>query len=549
MFHLKLAIFKNKIKSIPKEHSLLKIIFVGSFLLFLLFSIFFLVYKGCIFIKVFPFGELLIERGLFLFFLTIFSLIIFSSLITSLSTLYTSPEVLLLRSLPIPISQIFNIKFQEAMLFSSWAPIIFCIPIITGYGIAMKSSFLIYPFIILSIPLLTAISSTIGCFILLIFSLFFPIKRGYFIILGFFLLSIPLFLFSLKFGLFKEIPDEPFEFFGRLIEGMAFSTHPLLPSVWLVKGIKMIEEKNIKDVIFYFLVLLSNASFLFLITNSLAGLFYLKGMERIESSGTHSKKENLFKFIKMLFFFFPKRIRCLCAKDITVFLRDPTQISQFLIFFGITFVYILNLPRTPYQIDILYWKFMVLFLNVCALSLITSSLTTRFVFPLISLEGKRFWILMTSPLTKKTLILQKLVLNTFIFLIITEGLMALLNIILTTEKYIFIFSLVMIGIMNIVLTSVSISLGAIYPDFKKENPAFIVSGLGGTINAITSILYCLVSILIIAIPSSFYALNKFSSYEIIGKISHEIFLFILVSSFLFFLPVILGIKRLEKVEV
>lgn len=329
---------------------------------------------------------------------------------------------------------------------------------------------------------------------------------------------------------------------------MSFSTHPLLPSVWLVKGLKLAGEKSY-DAIFYFLVLLSNALFLFILTQSLANLFYLKGMERIESSGSHSKKDNLFGCLKILFFFFPSRIRALCAKDITVFLRDPMQIAQFLIFFGIMFIYILNLPRTPYQIDILYWKFLVLFLNIGALSLIVSTLTTRFVFPLISLEGRRFWVLMTSPLTKKTLIVEKLSLNTFIFLIITSILMAFLNTILTTEPYIFILSLVMVGVISITLTSLSVSLGAIYPDFKKENPASIVSGLGGTINAIISIFYCLFSILIIAIPVSSYALNRFSPSLIIKKLQPEIFIFLLVSFSLFFIPLIFAIKRLETTEV
>ncbi|MEW6679600.1 MAG: hypothetical protein AB1297_01085 [bacterium] len=548
IFHLKAIILKNKIKSIPKEHSLLKILFVGILSSLLLLSIFFLIYKGCIFIKAFPFGELLIERGLFLFFLTIFSLIIFSSLVAGLSTLYISKEVLLLRSLPIPISSIFNIKFQEATILSSWAPIIFSIPIVFGYGMAMRSPFLIYPFAILAIPLLTLISSTIGTGLLLILSLFFPIKRGYILTLGLFLLSIPLFLFCLKFGIFKEISDKPFEFFGRLIEGMAFSTHPLLPSSWFVKGLKLVEEKS-REAIFYFFVLLTNALFLFTLTNSLALLFYLKGMERIESSGSHSKKMNLFRLIRGAFFFLPKRIKALCAKDITIFLRDPMQIAQFLIFFGIMFIYILNLPRTPYQIDLLYWKFLILFLNIAALSLITSTLTTRFVFPLISLEGKRFWVLMTSPLTKKALVIEKLILNTFIFLVITEILMLFLNKILKTEPYISFLSLIMIGIMSIVLVSLSVCLGAIYPDFKKENSASIVSGLGGTINAIISLFYCLSSILIIAIPASSYALNRLSLLMIIKRLSEEIWFFLLFSLLVFFVPLILGIKRLEKVEV
>ncbi|HAW49929.1 TPA: hypothetical protein DCX16_03145 [bacterium] len=547
MFKLKLLLLKNRIITIPKDHSLLKIVFVSLLSFVLLFLTFFFVYKACRFVSIFPFGDLLIERGLFLFFFVIFSLLVFSSLITSLSTMFMSKEVSLLMSLPISQSSIFNMKFLESLILSSWAPVLLSIPFLFGYGVG--KSFIIWPFILISLPLLAIISCSIGSCLLVFFSLFFPMKKGNLFIIGLLVLVFPLFLFCLKFGIFKEIPDQPFVFFGKLIDSMGFSTHPLLPSYWFVSLIKFIKDGNVFDGVFYLMVIASNAVFFLVILQDLGSRFYLSGIDRIESSGSHSKHRNIFVFTKLPLFFLPKKFKALCSKDITVFLRDPVQIAQFLIFFGIIFIYTLNLPRSPYKIDIEYWKNLVLFLNICAIGLITSTLTTRFVFPLLSLEGGRFWIILISPVTKTTLIFQKLFLSSSVFFLISVGLISFLNTILATEKIGYFLSCSMIGIMTIGLCSLSVGLGALFPDFKNPNPARIVSGFGGTINAIASCFYVITSVLLIAVPVQFYALNRFSYNEFINKLWFVIGMFLSFSFLVFFVPLFFGVKGLEKKEV
>jgi len=40
------------------------------------------------------------------------------------------------------------------------------------------------------------------------------------------------------------------------------------------------------------------------------------------------------------------------------------------------------------------------FLNLAVVGLILSTFTTRFIYPLISLEGRRFWILSQLPVAR-----------------------------------------------------------------------------------------------------------------------------------------------------
>ncbi len=94
------------------------------------------------------------------------------------------------------------------------------------------------------------------------------------------------------------------------------------------------------------------------------------------------------------------RLRLLIVKDLRLFRRDPVQWSQFLIFFGLLALYFLNTRRFSYDVNYAAWVNMISFLNLAVVGLILSTFTTRFIFPMISLEGRRFWILGLLPVRR-----------------------------------------------------------------------------------------------------------------------------------------------------
>ena len=53
------------------------------------------------------------------------------------------------------------------------------------------------------------------------------------------------------------------------------------------------------------------------------------------------------------------------------------------------------------------WVNMISFLNLAVVGLILSTFTTRFIFPMISLEGRRFWILGMLPVRRDTILWGK----------------------------------------------------------------------------------------------------------------------------------------------
>ncbi|KKL94738.1 hypothetical protein LCGC14_1861700, partial [marine sediment metagenome] len=108
-------------------------------------------------------------------------------------------------------------------------------------------------------------------------------------------------------------------------------------------------------------------------------------------------------FIALLYFL-PFGLVLLIVKDLRLFRRDPVQWSQFLIFFGLLGLYFVNVRSFRYDHYYVGWVNVISFLNLSVVGLLMSTFTTRFIFPMISLEGRRFWILGLLPLRRETIL-------------------------------------------------------------------------------------------------------------------------------------------------
>jgi ABC-2 type transport system permease protein len=130
-----------------------------------------------------------------------------------------------------------------------------------------------------------------------------------------------------------------------------------------------------------------------------------------------------------------------------------------------------------------------------------ATLTTRFVFPQFSLEGKRLWIVGMAPLGLVKVLRAKFWLASRAALVVTLGLIWLschmLRIPLERTSYLGLI----IATMTFTLTGLAIGLGALYPNFREDNPTKIVSGFGGTLCLVLSFLYIVGSVTLLAMGS------------------------------------------------
>ena len=114
--------------------------------------------------------------------------------------------------------------------------------------------------------------------------------------------------------------------------------------------------------------------------------------------------------------------RALAVKDLRMFWRDTTQWGQSVMFFGLLGAYIINLRNFTHQLTSPFWINAVAFLNLGACAFNLASVTTRFVFPQFSLEGRRLWIVGMSPMGLERIVKTKYWLASTLSLVVTLGL-------------------------------------------------------------------------------------------------------------------------------
>jgi len=176
-----------------------------------------------------------------------------------------------------------------------------------------------------------------------------------------------------------------------------------------------------------------------------------------------------------------------------------------LIFFGVLGVYVANIRSLPYNLGIEEARGGIALLNLAATALVLSTFTGRFIFPLISLEGKKFWVLGLAPVERRRILYGKYFFAFFGSLAVSEALIIFSDWMLAFPASVMLGHAVMVLAICSGLAAVSVGLGACYPNLKEDNPARIVAGFGGTLNLIVSMLYILLMVAGVAMPFQLFA--------------------------------------------
>jgi ABC-2 type transport system permease protein len=181
---------------------------------------------------------------------------------------------------------------------------------------------------------------------------------------------------------------------------------------------------------------------------------------------------------------------------------------------------------------------------------ILSIFTTRFVYPMPSLEGKQYWIIGLAPIARTRLLWEKYVLSWFVSFTLAESRMVFSNILLRVESRIMWLSVVTILFVSFGLTSLSIGLGALTPNFKEDNPARIANGLGGTVCVMLSLLYLAMIVALevpIATQGMLVSVQSFGGF-FSGTVCLCIAGLIALNALVVVLPMYFGLRHWRKIE-
>ncbi|MFH1269050.1 MAG: hypothetical protein ABIK89_25265, partial [Planctomycetota bacterium] len=380
---------------------------LSAFLWAVLFSLFF---EGFAFLKNTVPGDLHDEtvRIVFgVFFMTMTVMLMFSSGIILYSSLFKAQEVAFLLTLPGRVERIFLHKFQEAILLSSWAFVLLGSPMLLAYGIVAGAP---WYFFALLLPFLVAFTyvpagiGAIGCMAIVR-----HLPSGRVLVLGTLVAAVvgrtASFVWSLT-GDFNQDLLTP-TWFREILDRLEFTEHRLLPSWWLSSGLLGATEGEWAESVLFLALLISNALFFRQLGVWTAARIFRPAYSALYGRRIFRRRARVAwvdRFLMRATFMLPVKMRLLIVKDLRLFRRDPVQWGQFLIFFGLLALYFLNIRRFSYEVYYKGWVNMVSFLNVSVVGLLLSTFTTRFIFPMISLESRRFWLLGLLPLKRETML-------------------------------------------------------------------------------------------------------------------------------------------------
>jgi ABC-2 type transport system permease protein len=254
-------------------------------------------------------------------------------------------------------------------------------------------------------------------------------------------------------------------------------------------------------------LLVSNALLLHIITVWIANRSYRRSYSELHGERAKRKPRRLNWLDQLVMHgtpFLSKDVRLLLVKDLRIFRRDPVQWSQFLIFFGLLALYFVNIRRFSYDVNYTGWVNMISFLNLAVVGLILSTFTTRFIFPMISLEGRRFWILGLLPVRRSSVLWGKFFFAAAGSALPCTALILLSDLMLQISTPIVLIHQLTCLLLCLGLSGIAVGLGAIMPDLHEQSPSKIAAGFGGTLNLVLSAIYIVIVVLLTALPCHFY---------------------------------------------
>ncbi len=558
----------RRLSAIREQSKLLSGAIMGFMACYLIFS-YWLFAKGLGFIEAFPgLGPLLTERLMFLLFAFLFALLLLSNLVIHYTNLFRNRETQFLVPLPIDNNSIFRWKFIESTALASWAFLFLIAPLLAAYGVKSDASLSFYPFVIALIALFIALPAALGGFCAINLARYMDRRAFQMIAVGLAAAGLLSAFFWLKPEAISEdsLETRVLAVLDRLLHKTKFSQFPFLPSYWLASGAQLWIEGAFMSAGFFLMTLLSYSLFFGAIAFTQLGNYFYdafsaslsresvfgqwswfrqwKAKERARKFEYHpSWVERLARLVPGL----RPDTRAVVMKDMLMFWRDTAQWGQTLMLFGLLGVYIINLRHFSRQLSNPFWVHLVSYLNLLACSLNLATLTTRFVYPQFSLEGKRIWMVGMAPMGIVKVARVKYWLACSVSLAVTIGLTALSCYMLQLPWQRTLFFISAITIMTFSLNGLAVGLGLLYPNFKEDNPSKIVSGFGGTFCLILSFLYIVGSVACLAYGAPRSGSVSVGESVMRGMLSWGSFAG--MSFLIGYLPMRIGFRKLPNMEI
>jgi ABC-2 type transport system permease protein len=491
-----------------------------------------------------------------LMFAALAALLVFSSGIILYSSLFGAAETTFLLSLPVPGDQIFAHKYQGAVAFSSWAFVLLGSPVLIAYGLAYAAPWFFYALLPLFFVGFVLIPGSTGSLLCLLVVNLVPQRRKQLLIAALVLLTIPVVFWTYRTFAAMRYENLGRDAVERLLGRFRMAQSPLVPSHWIAWGLRAAARGEVSRSLYYLGLVWSNGLFAYLVAAWAARRLYRRGFNRLTTGGILRQRYGghwLDTLLGRFLFFIDSQTRLLIVKDFRTFRRDPAQFAQVLIFGALMALYFINVRRL--FVDEIGWAYQngLSLLNLCATALLLCTYTGRFIFPMLSLEGRKFWVLGLLPLKRERLLWGKFVFSAAGGTLIATVLVLVSDLMLEMPPVVLGLHVLGVAVLATGLSGLSVGLGACMPNFRETDPSRIAVGFGGTLNLVVGLVYLVTVVGLMVAPWHVFAAAEeygMSSPSILVQVvvAGGVLLGLFVGMLAVVLPLHYGARNLRRME-
>lgn len=435
-----------------------------------------------------PLKPRLLESLLALFFLTMGVLVMISDTVLVWASLYRTRAASFHAALPLRDRDIFWGAALEGGLWASWAVLVLVLPLIGTLMREAAQPWLFAPAVLVTLLGLVGIGMSAGALGAQLLARLIPIlRRG---VRGIVLLAI----LAVAIGILvtmgsAERHNEPVTFMTEVIGNLRFAENPFLPSWWAQQAFSGALASRWSDWALFTGLLLANAGGIAVVAEFVAARRFRRDLDALSGRPDDTSSRSVTQEWRPLSFL-PGELGLLVAKDLRLFRRDPAQVLQFTAFFGLLGFYLLMLPRLgkAFAFDE-WWRPAVSVLNLTAISMALATFTGRFVYPLLSLEGRRLWVLALAPWPRERVVTAKFLFACLVGVPVSSALALLSGLMLDLSWNIIVYQVGIIACMAMGLAASALGIGARLADYREDDPNKLVAGYGGTINLLASLIF------------------------------------------------------------
>lgn len=493
-------------------------------------------------------GPILLIRLLSLFFFVLFVMLVMSNVLVAFQAHFRSRELEFWAVQPLSPGVVHDIRSLEIAVIASWAFVFLGLPLLVAHGVATGAPASFHVVLPVVLFLFAATAHELGLLVTVALVRAFPgldMKR--LVVLGLAVL-VPIGLLVARAFRVQELgpDDDVAELLVHALEGLGRTQYPMLPGYWASEALRAAASGEGGRALFFCWALASTALFLGLLAREASIRWLVPAQQDLRGRGLARPAFRRTRGVTGG----PARgpLRALAWKDALLFVREASQWSQALLVGVLGVVYVLNLRSLPHLGQLGAWGRVAAVLNAGVVLLLMSTLTTRFAFPLISLEGRRAWISFCAPVSRSQIVRQKLALSLLLSLPFGLGLAALSTSILDVEPAMRLLTLGAAACAALALSGLAVGLGALFPDLREDNPARIVSGFGGTASFLAGVGYVVATTMLVGAPTMLLALGRIGPDETASWSAACLGAAALLSLLTALVPMVMGTKRLEQLE-